>query len=384
MKSTSQLLFAGLGWFPTKPGGMDRYGYELMQQLAAEGDRIDLCGVGLPENGICSGISLRNLANPSKPLVQRLWSVRQSFRQQQQQMHTPDAINLHFAPYGFPLLNEFPREVPLTFTFHGPWALESRQEGEKPWSVASKWWVEQQVYRRCDRFIVLSNAFGTILHEHYQVPWDKIHVIPGGVDTKRFCANLSREQARQNLDWPLDSFTLFTSRRLVKRVGLDVLLNAFTKVKSAYPEVRLFIAGKGPQQDSLKQQVSALDLENHVEFLGYLPDELLPVAYQAADLTVMPSQSLEGFGLVLLESLACGTPVLCTPIGGMPEVLNPFFPELITESAQETAIAERLIDFMAGKIRLPSRSECREYAANHFDWQVIAQRVRAVLLSSGR
>ncbi len=381
MKLSSQLLFAGLGWFPTTPGGMDRYGYELMQQLVAEGDRIDLCGVGLPESGICSAISLRNLANPSDPLIQRLWSVRQRFRQQQHQMSTPDAINLHFAPYGFPLLNEFPRGVPITFTFHGPWALESQQEGAGPWSVASKRWVEQRVYRRCDRFIVLSQAFGAILHEHYQVPWEKIHVIPGGVDTKRFCPNLSRDQARQSLGWPLDSFILFTSRRLVKRMGLDALLNAFAKVKSAYADVRLFVAGKGPQQDSLKQQVSALSLEKQVEFLGYLPDEQLPIAYQAADLAIMPSQSLEGFGLVLLESLACGTPVLCTPIGGMPEVLNPFCPALITEFAHETAIAERLIDFITGKIRLPSRSECREYAANNFDWQIVAPRVRAVLLS---
>jgi glycosyltransferase involved in cell wall biosynthesis len=381
MTSSAQLLFAGLGWFPSNPGGMDRYGYELMQQLVAEGDRIDLCGVGLPESGNHLGISLRNLANPSDPFVQRLWTAHQRFRQQQQQMSPPEAINLHFALYGFPLLDEFPRGVPITFTFHGPWALESRQEGAKPWSVAFKWWIEQQVYRRCDRFIVLSKAFGAILHEHYQVPWDKIHVIPGGVDIKRFCINLSRDQARQSLGWPLDPFILFTSRRLVKRMGLDVLLNAFSKVKFSYPEIRLFVAGKGAQQDALKQQVSSLGLEKDVEFLGYLPDEQLPIAYQAADLTVMPSQSLEGFGLVLLESLACGTPVLCTPIGGMPEVLNPFFPELITESAHETAIAERLLNFMTGEIGLPSRSECREYAANHFDWQVIARRVREVLLS---
>jgi glycosyltransferase involved in cell wall biosynthesis len=380
MTSSAQLLLAGLGWFPTTPGGMDRYGYELMQQLIKTGDRIDLCGVGIPENVAPSAITLRNLANPSVPLPQRLWSVRQRFRQQQPQMATPDAMNLHFAMYSFPLLDEFPPNVPITFTFHGPWALESQQEGAKPWSVAFKRWIEQRVYRRCDRFIVLSQAFGKILHQHYQVPWDKIHVIPGGVDINRFCINQSREQARQALGWQTDSFILFTSRRLVKRMGLDVLLNAFATVKSHHPDIQLFIAGKGAQQDSLIQQVSALGLENHVKFLGYLPDEQLPIAYQAADLTIMPSQSLEGFGLVLLESLACGTPVLCTPIGGMPEVLNPFVPELITESANERAIAERLTDFITGKMRLPSRLDCREYAAQNFDWQIVAPQVRDLLL----
>jgi glycosyltransferase involved in cell wall biosynthesis len=380
MISSAQFLFAGLGWFPSNPGGMDRYAYELMQQLTKDGDRINLCGVGLPENEPQTAISLSNLANPKDPLPQRLWSVRQRFRQQQQYTLPVDAINLHFALYSFPLLDDLPSGVPITFTFHGPWALESQQEGEKPWSVAFKQWIEQRVYRRCDRFIVLSNAFGKILHEHYQIPWDKIHVIPGGVDTRRFQMNLPQEQARQILGWQPNRFTLFTPRRLVKRVGLDVLLNAFAKVKLRCPDICLAIAGRGAQEVALKQQASELGIESHVKFLGYLPDEQLPIAYQAADLTIMPSQSLEGFGLVLLESLACGTPVLCTPVGGMPEVLSPFCRDLITESSDEMAIAERLGDLLTGKFYLPSRSACREYASSHFDWQIIAPQVRDVLL----
>jgi glycosyltransferase involved in cell wall biosynthesis len=380
MASSVQFLFAGLGWFPHNPGGMDRYGYELMQQFVKDGDRINLCGVGLPENEPQTSISLSNLANPKDPLMQRLWSVRQRFRQQQQHIFPVAAINLHFALYSFPLLYDFPSDVPITFTFHGPWALESQQEGEKPWSVAFKWWVEQRVYQRCDRFIVLSNAFGKILHEHYQIPWNKINVIPGGVDTRRFQMNLSRQEARQILGWSTDRLMLFTPRRLVKRVGLDVLLNAFAKVKLHCADIGLAIAGKGAQEAALKQQASELGIESHVQFLGYLPDEQLPIAYQAADLTVMPSQSLEGFGLVLLESFACGTPVLCTPVGGMPEVLNAFCPDLITESARAEAIAERLGDLLTGKLALPSRSACREYASSRFDWQIIAPQVRDVLL----
>jgi glycosyltransferase involved in cell wall biosynthesis len=380
MSSSAQFLLAGLGWFPSNPGGMDRYGYELMQQLIKDGDRINLCGVGLPENTTQTAISLNNLANPKDSLPQRLWFVRQRFRQRQQQIFPVDAINLHFALYSFPLLADLPSGVPITFTFHGPWALESKQEGAKPWSVAFKWWLEQRVYQRCDRFIVLSNAFGKILHEHYQIPWDKIHVIPGGVDIRRFQMDLSREQARQILGWQPDQFILFTPRRLVKRVGLDVLLHAFAKVKSRCPDICLAIAGRGAQEVALKQQASELEIESHVKFLGYLPDEQLPIAYQAADLTIMPSQSLEGFGLVLLESLACGTPVLCTPVGGMPEVLSPFCPDLITESFSEMAIAERLGDFLTGKLSLPSRSDCREYASSHFDWQIVAPQVRDVLL----
>ncbi|MFB8790589.1 MAG: glycosyltransferase family 4 protein, partial [Potamolinea sp.] len=294
----------------------------------------------------------------------------------------PDAINLHFALYSFPLLNILPSDVPITFTFHGPWASESKQEGASPVSVFLKHWlVEKRVYNRCDRFIVLSKAFGNILHREYQVPWSKIHLIPGGVDLIRFQPNLSRQEARTQLKWPQDRAILFTPRRLVKRMGIDKLLNALAKIKPKIPDVWLAIAGQGPLKTSLEEQATALGLKEQVKFLGFLPDEQLPLAYQAADLSVMPSQSLEGFGLVLLESLACGTPAMCTPVGGMPEILEPFSPALITDSTEDIDIAQRLEELLTGKVQMPSRNACREYVATNFDWHKIAQQVRQVLLA---
>jgi glycosyltransferase involved in cell wall biosynthesis len=382
MASSAELLFVGLGWFPTTPGGMERYGYELMQQLAAEGDHLTLCGVDLSANSPHTAITLINLANPHTPLPQRLWAARQCFRQHRSQMPHPDAINLHFSLYSFPLLPDLPSGVPITFTFHGPWALEGREEGEKPWNVAFKRWIEQRVYYRCDRFIVLSHAFGELLQQVYKIPAEKIHTIPGGVDIERFQANLTRQQARQALGFPLERPILFTPRRLALRMGIDKLLQALVEVKHQVPDVWLAIAGKGASRISLEQQANELGLQNHVKFLGYVPDEQLPVAYQAADLTVVPSQSLEGFGLILLESLACGTPVLSTPVGGMPEVLSPLQPSLITETPSSDALSTRLIELLTGKISLPDRAACREYAVGNYDWKILAPKVRDILLMS--
>ena len=376
----ANILCVGLGWFPKNPGGLDRYVYELTHQLALGQDRVELCGVGLPEALPNSPIKLTNLASPDSSLGRRLWDTRSNFLSQK--AAKPNAINLHFALYSLPLLKVLPYGVPITFTFHGPWALESKQEGASKLGVFLKHWlVEKRVYDRCDRFIVLSKAFGTILHQEYQVPWRKIHIIPGGVDLTRFQPNLSRQEARTQLNWPQDRVILFTPRRLVNRMGLDKLLTAVAKIKSIIPNVWLAIAGKGPIKAALEQQASELGLNDSVKFLGFLPDDQLPLAYQAADLTIMPSQSLEGFGLVLLESLACGTPALCTPVGGMPEVLEPFSPNLITASPEATDIAERLEEVLTGKVSMPSRTACREYAATNFDWQKIAQQVRQVLLA---
>jgi len=376
--SPSDLLFVGMEWFLNMPGGVNRYLYELMMHLA-EGDHIEVCAAGLPEPPANFPIRLTNLAAPDSRLLRRLWDVRHNFARRR--LSHPDAINLHFALYSFPILQDLPKGVPVTFTFHGPWALETEWEGASRWSVQSRQWVEQQVYRRCDRFIVLSKAFGTLLHQTFDIPWDKIHIIPGGVNLTQFQINLSRQDARTKLGWPLDRPILFTPRRLVHRMGIDKLLTALEQVKQQVPEVWLAIAGKGALQESLAQQIREQSLEDHVRLLGYLPDVQLPIAYQAADLTVVPSQSLEGFGLILVESLACGTPALCTPVGGMPEVVAPFFPELVTESMEAGAIADRLTQFLQGQLSLPNRDDCRGYAIRQYSWQRISQNVRSVLLA---
>lgn len=291
-----------------------------------------------------------------------------------------DAVNIHFALYGLAAIPHLSKDVPITCTFHGPWAIESQQEGCSKLSAWLKRQIENQVYRRCDRFIVLSKAFGQILHQEYHIPWEKIHIIPGGVDTQRFQITLSRQQAREKLGWPQDRFILFTPRRLVHRMGLDKLLNTINHLNACNYNVWLAIAGKGPLREALEQQSTNLNLEDSVNFLGFLPDDDLPTAYQAADLTIMPSQSLEGFGLVLLESLASGTPVMCTPVGGMPEVITNFSPELITASPSEQAIALTLEAVLKGDIQLPERDACRDYASTHFNWNKIAHQVKQLLL----
>ncbi|WP_413173984.1 glycosyltransferase family 4 protein [Anabaena azotica] len=379
--SSASILTLGTGWFPKTPGGLERYIHELTHKLADNQDQVELCGVGLPSEAKNIPIKLTNLADPDSPIWQRLWSIRTNF--QKSRLEKPDAINLHFALYSFPIMDLLPKDVPVTFNFHGPWASESQEEVvDQKLSIWLKWQlIEKNTYNRCDRFIVLSQAFGNILHQRYQIPWSKINVIPGGVDIHHFQNNCSREDARLKLNWPTNRPILFTSRRLVHRMGIDKLLHALAIIKPRIPDIWLAIAGRGHLQEMLQQQVLELGLENNVKFLGFLPDEDLPIAYQAANLTVMPSQSFEGFGLAILESLACGTPVLCTPVGGMPEILQGFSPDLITDSITIESIAEKLELAMLEKIPLPTREECRYYTVQNYDWTNIAQKVRQVILA---
>jgi glycosyltransferase involved in cell wall biosynthesis len=154
------------------------------------------------------------------------------------------------------------------------------------------------------------------------------------------------------------------------------------EVRKRVPDALLLIAGKGPLEGELRSQVRSLRLENNVRLLGFMPDQELPAAYRAADLSVVPSVAAEGFGLVVVESLASGTPVLVTPVGGLPEVVRDLSQEMVLPTTGADSLAEGLVAAIAGKLVLPDSEAARSYARTRYDWPVIAARVRDVYLEA--
>lgn len=353
-------------------GGLDRYLHGLAAHLAEEGHDIHLFGLGDPRPPQ-ERLHVHGLADPAGGLLARLATAYRCYGR-----HWPgrvDVVNLHFALYAWPGLGFLPPGVPRVFHFHGPWAEEGAWQGDRLLVVALKRRLEKLVYRRCDRFVTLSQYFRRVLHSGYGVPESAIHVIPGGIDTDHFVPTADRRGARRRLGWPEDRFVLFSPRRLVPRMGLEDLITAVGALREQYPDFWLAIAGRGPTEVALREQIARLGLKERVHLLGFVSDKDLVCAYQAADLTVVPSLALEGFGLVLAESLACGTPALATPVGGMPEVLAALDPDLIAGGTGEGALALALAEVRSGRRQIPDPRHCRAYACEHYAWPVVARRV---------
>ncbi|MEO0924436.1 MAG: glycosyltransferase family 4 protein [Cyanobacteria bacterium J06643_13] len=366
-------LQIGMGWFPHRAGGLNRYYYDCANHFAAADMRFD---------GMVAGANVEHsLAQimafaPSDALLLKRWQgARKSFSLSSEEKY--DLIVSHFAFYTFPLLNLL-QDRPLVTHFHGPWALESGVEANKSLAVKAKKWLEKQVYRRSQQFIVLSKTFRDILHQEYQVPLERIAVIPGGVDLERFNLDVPQTEARTKLNWSPEKPTIFCIRRLAKRMGLENLVAAMAIVCDKYPETMLYLGGKGELANSLQRQIDELGLNNNVKLLGYIADEDLPLCYRAADFSVVPTVALEGFGLIVIESLAAGTPVLGTPIGGIPEILRPFSPDLVFASSQSQDLATGIIEALSGKRQLPNPTACLEYVQNNYTWQVIAPQIKQV------
>ena len=354
--------------------------YELVRYLPSAGVAVRGLVAGSKQVARDSSSTIRAFAEPDAPLPTRGLALRRELRRMTYE-RPPDLVATHFALYTFPVLDKL-RAYPLVLHFHGPWALEGRFEGVSPLNVRAKTLLERAVYRRANRCIVLSDSFRDILHEHYGVPLGRIHRIPGGVDADYYDTGLTKKEARERLDWPQDRPVVFTARRLVRRMGLEGLISAMTEVRRREPEVLLSIAGKGALSRELEDQIRSLGLEDNVRLMGFVPDEDLPVAYRAADLSIMPTVALEGFGLVAVESLAAGTPVLVTPVGGLPSVVRDLSTDLVLPGSSVEDLAQGLEAALGGSLNLPSAEVCQDYARSRFDWPVIAAQTRDVYVEA--
>jgi glycosyltransferase involved in cell wall biosynthesis len=366
----------GMHWFPERQGGLDRVYYELSRTLPEAGIEFHGLIAGTDRCAVDTGGAVLAFSQTNVGLIKRWLGMRRAFRKYLK-TQTPDLLVSHFALYTLPILNRF-GDRKMVLHFHGPWADEGSVEGNTGLRHLVKRWAENLVYKRATRAIVLSNAFSHLLAERYGFPKERIHVIPGGIDAKRFAVSESREAARARLGWAGGRPTIVAVRRLVPRMGLENLLTAVKIVKREIPDIQLKIAGRGILQPQLAAQIKRLSLEDNVSLVGFVSDEDLPYFYRAADLSVVPTVALEGFGLIAVESLAAGTPCLVSPIGGLPEVVSGLSCNLVLNSPSVADIAEAVCAAHQGRLSLPDDASCRAYAAQHFDWQIIAAQVADV------
>jgi glycosyltransferase involved in cell wall biosynthesis len=359
-------LLLGLGSFPDQPGGVNRYVRDLHGALAERGLEARTVTLG-PSASPTDRMTIA--ANASDPLVTRLRNYTARVRLL---AGDADVIDSHFALYAVgPLLTGSLRGRPLVTHFHGPWAREHLGGPGSPVAHAKRF-VERAVYAHSKELIVLSAAFRRILLEDYGVaPWH-VHVVPPGVDMKTFRVGDSGE-ARRALELSHSSWVAFTARRLVPRMGIDVLLDAWQSFARSRDDVLLVVAGEGPERERLEKRVEELAIANTVRFTGALTDEELVAHYQAADVCVVPSLALEGFGLVVLESLACGTPVIGTDVDGLGETLVRLERDLVVPSGDPVALSERLAAAQAGHAPLPDADRCRTFARS-FTWDAAVKR----------
>lgn len=354
---TSRVLLIGAEWFDDRPSGLTRYVKDLVLCLAARDEPVEavVLGPATKAPGMVVPAGRR-----SDPIARR---VRDIGRAAGARAGSVDLVDAHLALYGAaPLLFGPLRRTPFIVHFHGPWAAESREAGEGSLAVWAKANLERTLYRRARAVVTLSPAFAEVAVRDYGVDPERIHVIPPGVDLDWFSTG-PRSAARERLGVGEDAFVVVCARRLERRMGIDLLLQAWASVQREVPDAVLLIAGAGSERPRLEAAISALPNPGGARLLERVEEAELRDLYRAADCSVVPTRALEGFGLVVLESLACGTPPVVTDVGGLPSGVRELDESLVVPAADPGALAERLVRASRGE--LPSRESCRRHAEGY-------------------
>ena len=362
------VLMVGEALAHENPGGLNRYVEDLASALEVRGTPVFTIRMGFGPARSPSHVLAGKTSSPLPLRILAYWRAAARLADR------IDVVDSHFALYGlFPVLATRLRSKPLVVHFHGPWAEESRVAGQRSGVILSvKRSMEAALYGRATRLVTLSEAFKAILVERYHVDPSRVEVIPPGVDLDRFRPG-DRLRTRRHLGLSDDGFVAVVTRRLdrdARRMGLDALLAAWRQVVEAVPGATLLVIGDGSARSDLQDRALELKISGSVRFQGRVDDADLVSAYQAADVSVVPSMALEGFGLVTLESLACGTPVVVTDCGGLPEAVVGLDTSLIVQSRNAGALADRLTTAARGA--LPDRHACRSYAEG-FNWSACAR-----------
>jgi glycosyltransferase involved in cell wall biosynthesis len=380
-----RFVFLSLGCHPDHIGGAYRYVAEVAARLAARGHEVTViypaANPALPPEEMRDGVRLKRYPD-QKGFFWNNWRRENALARALLKQALDGAPPTLVVPCHGYFANAV-RGFRTAFLFTGPWAEEfrfSRQAAPRTWwkrqldqvIAARLCATEREALKSADRILTISRYYEEKLPQWHPVALPPVRLIFGGVDHRQFAPVSDRATLRARYHLAEDDFLFLTVRRLDPRMGLLALLEAFAQAAAEHPRARLYLAGKGPQHDELAARITALNLGQRIKLLGFVPDAELPLWFNAADCTVMPSLDLEGFGLSTVESLACGTPVLGSSAGATPELLAPLSPALVYPIDSTEALTARLKAVLQNPKSLPTREQCRDYALNRFKWDDVA------------
>lgn len=182
--------------------------------------------------------------------------------------------------------------------------------------------AEQRLIHQADRVIVCSRYMSTELHNFFDTPLEDMSIVPNGVNIAglKIVEDVAPAEFRARYVAPGDKL-VFSVSRLVHEKGIHRLVEAVPLIQHECPNVCLVIAGRGPEAEHLQSFAQNLGIGDRVNFIGFVSDEARNLLFKVADCAVFPSL-YEPFGIVALEAMALGCPVVASDVGGLSEVVT--------------------------------------------------------------
>ncbi len=387
-KEMQQLRILMLSWEypPRSVGGLAQHVYDLTTALAAAGEEVHLITIGAPElkeREEINGIHVHRVQPYNLSAPDFLTWIQQ--------------LNLRMIEYAVPLINSLEDldlvhahdwlvayagrvlkhayRVPLIATIH---ATEyGRNQGLhndlQRYISDVEWWLAYESWR----VIVCSHYMEQEMKRVFQVPADKIRIVPNGVDLARYQKGEGAHLSRSHYAIPDEKIVFFVGR-LVQEKGAQLLLDAVPKVLQYYSKAKFVIAGKGPAQEYLKNKARDMGVYERVYFTGYIDDDTRDFIYREADVAVFPSL-YEPFGMVALEAMAARTPVVVADVGGLSEIVQHEVNGLKCYPGNANSLADNILRLLHEPELSHRLAECAyQDLRKLYTWDEIAYQTREV------
>ena len=292
-----------------------------------------------------------------------------------------DVVHIHSLFTGKGVMEALGNSPCYIYTIHSPVVLEQRinwrHQGLKGrlklllgLNYLEK--LERNLLRASSKIHALSQFTNTEIRQFHDISGD-IDVIPHWVEIRN--TTMTKKKARQMLGWPEKLPVIFTVRSHIPRTGVDVAIEALAPL-TINNRCLFVVAGDGPLQKKYEQQaIEAGASSSQILFTGRLTEEQLNMAYQAADMFVLPTRELECFGLIILEALAHGCPVIGTNVGAIPELLNPILPNFIVPPNNPESLRAKTKDWLDNRISPPDKNTLIDHVQQHFSRKNIGQKL---------
>jgi glycosyltransferase involved in cell wall biosynthesis len=205
-------------------------------------------------------------------------------------------------------------------------------------------WIYYKVLKRADKIVAVSQTHANEIMQQYYVSAQKLVIIPNGIDTDKFRPmDIRSLRSKLNL---LDERIILSAGRIDDRKGFDLLIKILPDILSAYGNVRLVIIGDGPFLPNLKKLAMDIGVESKVIFIGKISHEEMPQYFNLGDVIAFPTYSVESFGLVAAEAMACGRPVVASKSGGLKEIIQDRESGLLAEPRNEEEVRNGIIEIL--------------------------------------
>ena len=260
--------------------------------------------------------------------------------------------------------------IPLVSTIHATEAGRNNgiREEQQKYINDTEWMLTYE----SSEVIVNSNYMKNELQRLFGLPFEKINVVPNGVSSSNFTVTERDYDFRRQYAMDNEKIILFMGR-LVYEKGVQNLVAAMPKILSNYNDAKLIIAGKGPMLGELQNQVNSLGLGNKVYFTGHLSPKQVQKMYKCADVSVFPS-TYEPFGIVAIEAMLSGIPIVVSDIGGLNEIVEHGITGMKSYAGNANSLADSILALLFDyKLCDSIVKNAKQKVKTQYNWTKIAQ-----------